>query len=415
MSELSETLKAFNRNRLPEMVKLKYEAMTENAFRFFRGTCHLFYAQLSKIGTLPKSPLAWICGDLHLENFGSYKGDNKLVYFDLNDFDEAVLAPALWEVLRLITSIFIAFDTLDIESDQAMNMAALFLNTYSATLSRGKAVSIEPRTAKGIVCQFLKNADKSTYTDILEKRTEKKGNKVVLSLRHERHFKLDKTLKRELKEHITEWIQQSNDSPYNYKVKDAVFRLAGTGSIGVKRYLILLKSTNSKERYLIVDMKQSFGSSLEPVLNVDQPEWENQAQRIITVQQRMQNVFPSLLSTTKFRGDDYVIQELQPVKDTLEFKMIKDQYRDIYQVIDDMGVLTASSQLRSSGMNGSAIIDELKAFGERKAEWQEPVLDYAKKYAAQVKKDYQQFMKDYSSGVFADAQYKSRVVVKKAS
>lgn len=415
MSALSETLKTFNKNRLPEMVKLKYEVMTENAFRFFRGTCHLFYEHLSKVTTLPVSPPAWICGDLHVENFGSYKGDNKLVYFDLNDFDEGVLAPALWEVLRLITSIFIAFDTLGIESDQAVNMAALFLNTYAITLCKGKSVSIEPRTAKGIVGQFLKGADKSTYTDILEKRTEKKGNKVMLSLKHERHFKLDKQLRSELKEHIMEWIKQSSDGPYNYKVKDAVFRLAGTGSIGVKRYLILLKSTNTKERYLIVDMKQSFEASLSPFLSCRQPVWENEAQRIITVQQRMQNVSPSLLSTTKFRGDDYVIQELQPVKDTLEFKMIKDQYRDIYQVINDMAVLTASSQIRSSGMSGSAINDELKAFGTNKTDWQQPVMDYAQRYAAKVKEDYKQFVLDYNAEVFSDIPYKSRIVVKKAS
>jgi uncharacterized protein (DUF2252 family) len=402
MSELSDELIAFNRNRLPEMVKLKYEAMTDNVFRFFRGTCHLFYKRLSEVKKLPSSPLTWICGDLHLENFGSYKGNNKLVYFDLNDFDEAVLAPALWEVLRLITSIFIAFDTLDIDQEQAQSIAAVFINTYAATLCRGKALSIEPRTSKGIVSQFLKRAEKSTYKDILEKRTENKGHKVVLSLKHERHFKLKKELKSQLEEHITQWIKKSDDGPYNYKVKDAVFRLAGTGSIGLKRYLILLKSTNIKERYLLVDMKQSFESSLAPYLKHQQPAWENEAVRIITIQQRMQNVYPSLLSTTQFRGDDYVIQELQPVKDTLEFKLIKDQYRDIYQVVDDMAVLTASAQLRSGGMNGSAIIDELKEFGAGLADWRQPLLDDALRYAGQIKSDYKQFVEDYRNKVFEE-------------
>ena len=45
------------------------------------------------VEALPHSPVCWICGDLHIENFGSYKGDNRLVYFDLNDFDESILAP----------------------------------------------------------------------------------------------------------------------------------------------------------------------------------------------------------------------------------------------------------------------------------------------------------------------------------
>jgi uncharacterized protein (DUF2252 family) len=401
MSCLSELLKTFNRNRLPEMVQLKYEAMTENAFRFFRGTCHLFYDNLSKVSNFPASPLTWICGDLHLENFGRYKADNKLVYFDLNDFDEAILAPALWEVVRLVTSIFIAFDTLEIDPAQGMSMAALFVKTYAATLGIGKAIRIDPRTAKGIVCQFLKSADKTKYTRILDKRTETKKKKVVLSLEDERHFKIKKQLKNELIEHITEWIKTSNDSPYNYKVKDAVFRLAGTGSIGVKRYLLLLKSTNMKERYLIIDMKQSFPSSLAPYLSIPQPGWDTDAHRILSIQQRMQNMSASLLSTTVFKDEPYVIQELQPVKDTIRFKLIKDQYRDMYEVIYDMAVLTASSQLRSGGMNGSATIDDLKAFGNN-PEWQQSLLDYAESYAGKVKQDYAQFMQDYKSGCFAD-------------
>jgi uncharacterized protein (DUF2252 family) len=97
------------------MVQLKYDLMSENPFRFFRGTCHLFYEDLAAAKPLPLSPLAWTCGDLHIENCGSFRGENGLVYFDLNDFDEALLAPAAYEVVRLVTSIFVAFDTLSVE------------------------------------------------------------------------------------------------------------------------------------------------------------------------------------------------------------------------------------------------------------------------------------------------------------
>jgi len=142
MSKLSDRLIAFNKDLLPDMVQLKYEAMTENAFRFYRGTCHLFYQDLANAEALPLSPLVWICGDLHIENFGSYKGDNKLVYFDLNDFDEALLAPASYELARMVTSIFIAFESLDIGPEKALKMARLFVKTYCATLAKGKSISI---------------------------------------------------------------------------------------------------------------------------------------------------------------------------------------------------------------------------------------------------------------------------------
>ncbi|NJK53097.1 MAG: DUF2252 family protein, partial [Leptolyngbyaceae cyanobacterium SU_3_3] len=68
-----------------------------NAFVFLRGSCHLFYEDLPTDSRLDAAPHTWICGDLHLQNFGSYKGDDRLVYFDINDFDEAALAPCTWD------------------------------------------------------------------------------------------------------------------------------------------------------------------------------------------------------------------------------------------------------------------------------------------------------------------------------
>ena len=399
MSKLSDRLIAFNKDLLPDMVQLKYEAMTENAFRFYRGTCHLFYEDLANAGALPLSPLVWICGDLHIENFGSYKGDNKMVYFDLNDFDEALLAPASYELTRMVTSIFIAFDSLDIEPEKALKMARLFVKNYCNTLAKGKAISIDPRTAKGIVCDFLTAANDSTEKDIIKKLTVGKKNKSVLLVEDAQHFKVDKKLRSELKTHINEWITTSSDGPYNYKVKGVVFRLAGTGSIGVKRYLFLLKSTNTKNKYLFVDMKQARPSSVLPYTTVQQLQWPTEADRVIAIQQRMQNVSSSLLSATVFREDSYVIQQLQPVKDTIKFKLLKDEYRDIYQVIDDMAALTASAQLRSGGIHGSAIIDELEAWGNDQ-QWQDTIIEYSRKYSEKVKRYYKQFVADYKAGKF---------------
>ncbi len=47
-----------------------------------------------------------------MENFGSYKGDNRQVYFDINDFDEGALAPASWDLVRLLASIQCGADAL---------------------------------------------------------------------------------------------------------------------------------------------------------------------------------------------------------------------------------------------------------------------------------------------------------------
>ena len=118
MLNIAQRIKAFNSNRLPPYTALKYQMMAENPFRFLRGSCHLFYEDLQKSDALPQYPLAWICGDLHLENFGTYKGDNRLVYFDVNDFDEVALAPAVWELSRMSTSIYTGLDSLGIKKKE---------------------------------------------------------------------------------------------------------------------------------------------------------------------------------------------------------------------------------------------------------------------------------------------------------
>ncbi|MFI5452266.1 DUF2252 domain-containing protein [Pedobacter sp. UC225_61] len=396
---LHKYLLDFNSARLPEMTQLKYTRMAENAFRFFRGTCHLFYERLSKLKGLPFSPLVWICGDLHIENFGSYRGENGLIYFDLNDFDEGVLAPALFEVVRLLTSIFVAFEVYGIAEDQAANLVSIFLASYSSVLAKGKAVAIDPRTAKGIVSNFLKHSESRSYKQLLGKRTIAKGKKILLSLEHEKHAKVEKKLKSALIEHISHWLETSPASPYNYKVKDVVFRIAGTGSLGVKRYLFLLRSKNVKGKYLLLDMKQSFDPSLSPYVET-KPRWENQAERIVSIQRRMQYVSSALLDVTEFKGESYVLGEMQPMEDTFDFSLVAGNYRSLIQVIDDMGSLTASSQLRSGGMEGSVTIDALRKFGVDVASWKEQIVYMAKELAKQNNKDYNDFMAGYEGGAY---------------
>ena len=387
-----ERIQAFNQTRNEALLDYKYKAMSENPFRFFRGTCHLFYEDLAKSDFVPDAPLSWICGDLHLENFGSFKSDNRQVYFDLNDFDEAILAPATLEILRMATSIFVAFDTLGIEIQKAEKMVALYLKTYANCLRNGKPDYIEPRTAKGIVCEFLSEANRQKQKAILRKRTRIEKKDLRINLKDSRHLKLKKELRQEIKEHMQTWLKLDEYSPYNYTITDVVFRLAGTGSLALNRYELLLQSSNKVgEKYILLDMKQATPSSLAAFVPTPQPAFLTHAGRVADLQRRMQNRPPALLSSTVFKGLSYIIQEMQPEKDSINFKLLKDRYRDMYQVVDNMGMLTASAQLRSSGRQGSANTDDLIAFGKDES-WPEKVTNYARQYAAQVKNDYDEFV-----------------------
>ncbi|MDR3694321.1 DUF2252 family protein [Mucilaginibacter sp.] len=399
MSTLHERITNFNKDRLPEIVQLKYKAMAQNVFVFLRGTCHLFYEDLSATKELPPSPLTWICGDLHPENFGSFKGDDRQEYFDLNDFDEAMLAPAAWELVRMVTSIFVAFESLGLKKEEALRVAGLFLKTYAAVLKNGKALSIDSRTAAGVVDDFLNTVKKRRQKELLKRLAVLKNGKFKALLLDNRHLVLQENLKKELIAHISGLVKNHSFSGDNFKVLDGVFRIAGTGSLGVKRYLFLLNHLDTKGKYLFLDMKQASSSSLKPYLKTSQPEWASEADRIIAVQKRMQNVPPALLHCTVFKNETYVLKQMQPIADKINFELLKDHYPEINKVITDMAMLTASAQLRSSGRQGSAIADDLIVFGEDN-HWGEAVIKYAQRYAGQVNIDYTAFVSGFNKGFY---------------
>lgn len=395
MHDLTRRVIVFNQHRLPKMVRLKYKFMSENMFRFFRGTCHLFYEDLAYDKDFPQGPVGWICGDLHLENFGSYRGSNDQVYFDLNDFDEAILAPVTWEIVRLVTSIYVGFKSLGIEDAKAEKMAKLYLRNYAATLLTGKPDYVESAMTHGIICDFLTRVARRKQQMILDKRTIMKKKRLRMVTDLPKHFRIAEPLKSELYDHVDSWLAIDENSPYNYKVVNGIFRLAGTGSIGLERYTFLLKSLNKTGfKYILLDMKEAFPASPAPFITVRQPAWVSEADRVVSVQRRMQNRCPALLSITEFRGKSFIMQEMQPTKDSIDFRLLKDRYRDMYSVFDSMAMLTASSQLRSSGQDGSATTDELKAFA-RATDWQEQVMAYAVGYAGRVKQYYEDFCADY--------------------
>ncbi len=94
------------------------------------------------------APAIWVCGDAHWENVGSYRGKNRVAYFDLTDFDQACLAPIDWELGRAMTAYYIA---------HAGHLAGLFLSSYRQTLVGGKPQHIEAEVAKGAVARLLKS------------------------------------------------------------------------------------------------------------------------------------------------------------------------------------------------------------------------------------------------------------------
>ncbi|XGB43948.1 MAG: DUF2252 domain-containing protein [Nodosilinea sp. LVE1205-7] len=171
MSSVPERIKAFNQGRDPQRLAMKYAVMARDPFAFLRGTCHLFYEDWPQDSSLNATPTAWISGDLHLQNFGSYKGNNRLVYFDINDFDEAAKAPAAWDLARILASLWTARKGFQLNQGQAESLSQIFLDAYGEELCLGKARWLERATAEGMIRDLLKSL-KSAPVWVLSKNAQ---------------------------------------------------------------------------------------------------------------------------------------------------------------------------------------------------------------------------------------------------
>jgi uncharacterized protein (DUF2252 family) len=382
-------IQAFNSQRDRDILVQKYLKMRKNAFSFFRGTCHLFYRDLPPDSILNAAPTVWICGDLHLENFGAYKGDNRQIYFGIDDFDEGVLAPCTWDIARLLTSIFLAVDSLDFEQAEATDLAQLFLHAYTIALSAGSIGEIVEANAKGIVADLLEDLHRRKRSDFLDDRTE------LIDAR--RQFKIDGgkilAISQEKYQSVVRSIEkwaQSQINPDFFEVLDVGFRVAGTGSLGLDRYLLLVTGKGSPNNNYLLDFKQQLGSSLQPYVSIEQPQWKNSATRVIEIQQLVQSAPPALLAAIEFNGGSYSLRELQPTQDKISLKAGKIGLAQLEKLIDTMAQVTAFAHLNSSGKLGATIDRDLIAFGTR-LDWQKEVLLYTRNYVKQVQQDYRDF------------------------
>jgi uncharacterized protein (DUF2252 family) len=392
--DLIARIQSFHKDRDPTLVQRKYQALRANAFAFFRGTCFLFYEDWPVGSALDQAPPVWACGDLHLENFGGYKSDDRKIYFDCNDFDEAALAPCTWELSRMLTSILVGSEMLKIKRADARALCRLFLDAYTQALIRGELHIFGQDEASGPIQQLLTELNHRKRKDFLKERTVFRDGGRVLRIDEAKMLAVLGPERERVIATFDAWAAiQAN--PSFFRVLDVGQRIAGTASLGLKRYALLVEGKGSPDGNYLLELKQARTSVLQTHLTaIPQPAWKSEAERIVMVQQRMQGMPPALLHALTLGKDSFVLKELQPSQDRIALQKLE---REAEALIGPMGQLTAWAQLRSSCQQGSAVTNELSAFAQEQS-WQSPLLEYAQTYARQIEKDYQTFCKALEQG-----------------
>jgi uncharacterized protein (DUF2252 family) len=118
-------------------LRAKHKLMAEDGFSFLRATFYrwaqLFPALCPKLARAPK---VLGIGDLHLENYGTWRDAEGRLVWGINDFDEACPLPYTIDLVRLATSAWLAIEANKLALGRGAACGAI-LEGYGAALKDG--------------------------------------------------------------------------------------------------------------------------------------------------------------------------------------------------------------------------------------------------------------------------------------
>jgi Ser/Thr protein kinase RdoA (MazF antagonist) len=87
----------------------KHERMRRSAFDFLRATCFRWARRVGAVcPEFGDAPVVTCVGDLHVENFGTWRDAQARLVWGINDFDEAATMPYAYDLVRLAASVRLA-------------------------------------------------------------------------------------------------------------------------------------------------------------------------------------------------------------------------------------------------------------------------------------------------------------------
>src|ERR1700721_844902 len=90
-------------------LRIKHEQMAAALFPFFRGTFYRWVQLWPEVcAEQNRVPQILGVGDLHVENFGTWRDSDGRLMWGVNDFDEACPFPYTMDLVRLATSALLA-------------------------------------------------------------------------------------------------------------------------------------------------------------------------------------------------------------------------------------------------------------------------------------------------------------------
>jgi uncharacterized protein (DUF2252 family) len=388
------------RGRIPHLVTLKYERMLESPFGYFRGAVPVMAADLA---TLPNTGIVnQICGDAHVRNLGAFAAPDGRLVFDINDFDETARAPFEWDLKRLSTSLVLAGRVMSAKKSGCESAVLTFIQRYRKFIdifARMPVIEIARYQVHRLqritpVSKALLKAERSTPLHNLERLTTP-ANAPADKRRfpaERRRFKDEPPLltrvnaaqRRAVLASLVEYNQTLQPERRHFLARyypiDVAFKVVGTGSVGLRDYVIYLEG-NGPGDPLFLQIKEQPGSTYAPYIGADALT-SHQGQRVVNGQRAMQFQSDPFLGWTTIASRHYEVRQLKDHKGSIE---IEDLAGDgLIEYAEMCGELLARGHARSG--DGCVLAGYLGT-GER---FCEAIVKFAEAYADQTEKDWEE-------------------------
>ncbi|WP_111720997.1 DUF2252 domain-containing protein [Homoserinimonas sp. OAct 916] len=327
-----------NERRVQSLIPLRMGRMLVSPFTFYRGSAAIMAADLAHAPTTGIEIVA--CGDAHLSNFGFFASPERDLVFDLNDFDEASLAPWEWDLKRLVTSVVIGSRESGLDEattvDAALQTATAYrlklrelvslsvLDRYYHRLMLGSASGdLSPRARK-VVAKAERQAHRRTSAAFVRKVTRVNSAGVreliedppvlthVPEMAEERLTALFERYRSTVPADIALLLSQ-------FTLTDLAMRVVGVGSVGTRCYILLLTGPNNEP--LVLQVKEAQPSVLrvyghhEPV----QPDERiHEGHRVVANQRILQAVSDPFLGHLQVAGRDFYVRQFRDMKSSID-------------------------------------------------------------------------------------------------
>jgi uncharacterized protein (DUF2252 family) len=295
-----EVLIEQGKNRIQELLPVRYARMKADAFAFLRGAAAIMAADLAAGQSTGLRVQA--CGDCHFANFGGYASPEGTPVFDVNDFDETLPAPFEWDVKRLAASLAVAGRVAKLPGSECRRLARTATKSYRRRLGELALLSpLDAWSSRVDLATAIAEVDSSKTRHHVAKRRENmmRGAKEHYGLVEQKNgdwkIKDKPPLVRHLSHHelhahrafasYLETLQEDRRVLLQrYHRRDVAFKTVGVGSVGTFCAIGLFVADDGSP--LLLQIKEAQASVLAPFAGASN--YTDHGQRVVVGQRMMQ-------------------------------------------------------------------------------------------------------------------------------